>query len=595
MKKNTTFRTVLTLLAIFLLGISQTVAQNYEKTFSFEFLTEYIQIERNGGVDCIIVDDIIYNNSFWGDYGSKPALPYIHYTILLPDDYKVKGFTFSKDDTWTADNIILRPIPSVFPISVSESADDENNPITYPITTYPAEIILIDENISYGYRTAKILINPFTYYAESQKLELATSLSLTVTIEPIDKENTWIPPKKPQEIKRDVYNLEDIDKGLENWTKEANNLLPLFEEGKVWECYGVNQSISPEYRHSYPVTTYTVKGDTIIEDVSYKKLYVKTVYENGDTEEGVYPVEGNAPNTYGYDFTLKNGDFIPINRFSQKMGYQVVDAKDTILNDGIKRRCLMLEYLVYVIEEGEKVDSIIMGHDIWVEGIGSLKSGITMDDPMRAGSTTYTLKNVKIGNQCIYQKTTGNENPNTPVINNAYITPESPSVDDEVIFNVALGTFPGNVSYYQKLDSIVGRTIYVGSTFYGYSTVTMLPVTYDLSLGKLEEGEYTLIHTIKAMPTDIENTYTYNFNVKGANQIESIVKGEHLHANGSIILCTSPNAVKLDVYTMDAVKVGEASFINGEAVVKVNKTPATYLYIVTYPDGRRESGKVVVK
>jgi hypothetical protein len=46
---------------------------------------------------------------------------------------------------------------------------------------------------------------------------------------------------------------------------------------------------------------------------------------------------------------------------------------------------------------------------------------------------------------------------------------------------------------------------------------------------------------------------------------------------------------------MDAIKVGETSFINGEAVVKVNKIPATYLYIVTYPDGRRESGKVVVK
>ena len=63
----------------------------------------------------------------------------------------------------------------------------------------------------------------------------------------------------------------------------------------------------------------------------------------------------------------------------------------------------------------------------------------------------------------------------------------------------------------------------------------------------------------------------------------------------SIITCSSPTAVKLEVYTMDAVKVGEAAFANGKATVKVRKTPATYLYIVTYPDGRRESGKVVVK
>jgi hypothetical protein len=46
---------------------------------------------------------------------------------------------------------------------------------------------------------------------------------------------------------------------------------------------------------------------------------------------------------------------------------------------------------------------------------------------------------------------------------------------------------------------------------------------------------------------------------------------------------------------MDAIKVGEADFANGEALVKVGKAPATYLYIVTYPDGQRESGKVVVK
>lgn len=64
---------------------------------------------------------------------------------------------------------------------------------------------------------------------------------------------------------------------------------------------------------------------------------------------------------------------------------------------------------------------------------------------------------------------------------------------------------------------------------------------------------------------------------------------------GQTLLCTSPTAVKLEVYTMDAVKVGEADFANGEATVKVGKVPATYLYIVTYPDGRRESGKVVVK
>ena len=75
----------------------------------------------------------------------------------------------------------------------------------------------------------------------------------------------------------------------------------------------------------------------------------------------------------------------------------------------------------------------------------------------------------------------------------------------------------------------------------------------------------------------------------------STSKNVRIRSIGQTLLCTSPDAVKLEVYTMDAVKVGEAAFANGEATVKVGNIPATYLYIVTYPDGRRESGKVVVK
>ena len=84
----------------------------------------------------------------------------------------------------------------------------------------------------------------------------------------------------------------------------------------------------------------------------------------------------------------------------------------------------------------------------------------------------------------------------------------------------------------------------------------------------------------------------------GADAIKQIIKEQEsaqVHPIGQTLLCTSPTAIKLEVYTMDAIKVGEAGFENGEASVKVDKVPATYLYIVTYPDGRRESGKVVVK
>ena len=97
--------------------------------------------------------------------------------------------------------------------------------------------------------------------------------------------------------------------------------------------------------------------------------------------------------------------------------------------------------------------------------------------------------------------------------------------------------------------------------------------------------------------TDLTSYKTDDCAISGANAIREcgISKKTMIQTIGQTLTCTSPHATKLEVYTMDGLKVGEASFINGEAVVKVNKTPATYLYIVTYPDGRRESGKVVVK
>lgn len=67
-----------------------------------------------------------------------------------------------------------------------------------------------------------------------------------------------------------------------------------------------------------------------------------------------------------------------------------------------------------------------------------------------------------------------------------------------------------------------------------------------------------------------------------------------VEASGSLFHCYAPDAVKLEVYTMDATKVGEARFADGAATVKVDRTPAAYLYIVTCPDGRRESGKVMI-
>ena len=108
---------------------------------------------------------------------------------------------------------------------------------------------------------------------------------------------------------------------------------------------------------------------------------------------------------------------------------------------------------------------------------------------------------------------------------------------------------------------------------------------YHVTLAEQNDVSLYREYMMKARPVKREVT-----NIK--TPLEQSIQ---LNVSGSTIFCTSPNAVKLEIYTMDAVKVGESSFTYGEATVKVNKNSATYFYIVTYPNGQRTSGKVVVK
>lgn len=65
--------------------------------------------------------------------------------------------------------------------------------------------------------------------------------------------------------------------------------------------------------------------------------------------------------------------------------------------------------------------------------------------------------------------------------------------------------------------------------------------------------------------------------------------------DGNIISYISTEAVMLEVYTPEAVKMGVARFRNGKAAVKVAGTPGVYLYVVTNKDKGRTTGKVTVK
>ena len=179
------------------------------------------------------------------------------------------------------------------------------------------------------------------------------------------------------------------------------------------------------------------------------------------------------------------------------------------------------------------------------------------------------------------------------------------NVNEEENSLYPLITYPTDVIYHKEwIQSGYKAARFLINPFTYHANTQKLGIATSVSLNitiepvdedeKIEGPKYP--ESIKSQvynPEDIDME-TENWTIKNVRQL-GISQQIHLQIVNHLFTCISPNATKLEVYTMDAIKVGEAGFANGEASVTVRKTPATYLYIVTYPDGRRESGKVVVK
>ena len=76
-----------------MLGSMGAIAQTYERTFSFKFVKENMTVTENEN-GCFVKPDRLVHLWSYNDDEHKPALPYIRYEILLPDNFQVKSFSF---------------------------------------------------------------------------------------------------------------------------------------------------------------------------------------------------------------------------------------------------------------------------------------------------------------------------------------------------------------------------------------------------------------------------------------------------------------------------------------------------------------------
>ena len=174
-------------------------------------------------------------------------------------------------------------------------------------------------------------------------------------------------------------------------------------DGKEWR---IMTRISGGAEEDYLDGRYTrtvrmwIEGDTIVDDVACKKLYkhTKPLWDGGkeQLEVGYCRQDGEKYYQNGelmFDFSLQVGDaFVP-----QKGDQLTVMAiGDTILTDGVSRKCLLMV-------EDMNAEVTPYNSDYWVEGLGSLRMGIYTNDFSSAG-LVKTLQSCSYGEKIIYSR-----------------------------------------------------------------------------------------------------------------------------------------------------------------------------------------------
>ncbi len=603
-----------------MLGSMGAIAQTYERTFFLEFAPESFPVKKgHDGLDYIQPDTSLYNCTFENDT-SKPELPCINYKILLPDNYKIKKVShFAKEEFYYDEGVVLRPNSNEIPASTTSG--DENKGITYPYAIHPAKAICTSEEVVDGYRIGNFSIMPFYYAVEYKLLTLSMIFKLTIIVEPVEEAEKIEHKKEIEEsLKSLIYNNEDIGKNTDNWTKIENpstqctvGNIPINGWNKIEYRYTKDWNIrfaAPQTLMETAQVGILVNADSIHNGTTYQVIERK---KNGNvTDSLLYRQEGNRVYRYSetekkdvllFDFGLNEGD-----DFIAPGGevWTVDEIRQTAeYNDWMEKKMVM---------KGKEDGTV---KDVWLEHVGSLYTGILTYDDLGGSSSLPQLVYCRQGDTDPWLFDV-----NTEHFKIVYFHPLRGGDDKE--YNFVQSLFPEELAYFNQgggeylYANFEGNTLHVygkmGVGCYRYpmecriiGNEILLEVNnmhygdlndcgygfyVDIRIPQIKVGDYIVKYETIDYPKEVL-ILTSSPSVIG--HTPTMRRGANMSANGSSLLCTSPTAVKLEVYTLDAIKVGEARFTNGEATVTVDKVPATYLYIVTYPDGRRESGKVMMK
>ena len=213
--------------------------------------------------------------------------------------------------------------------------------------------------------------------------------------------NAYVPIYDPINFYRNGELLWGIPYDMHS--KLAANEQDLDVDGKKWHIRTQVPYIDDRYTNDVFMW---IEGDTIVEDIRYKKLYKQTrnVKDSsmGTIEVGYCRQEGDKYYQDGklmFDFGLGEGDMFATSTENEEAGffYTVVSIGDTLLLDGLPRK--------YMVIAPSYEGMIKSNHtDIWIEGIGSLSMGIFENDFYYMAGLKKELQSCSYNDIYIYKK-----------------------------------------------------------------------------------------------------------------------------------------------------------------------------------------------
>ena len=166
---------------------------------------------------------------------------------------------------------------------------------------------------------------------------------------------------------------------MTSWAQD--NMLPTVVDGRIWNVVSIHPTEPPESDSIPPgyyqdikgrwgigfLYTYMLRGDTIMNDVAYKKLYLDDRFVSGLREEDGRVYERyweDVPEQLIFDFYLQPGEIFK-DEVDDMYQMEVKQVREVDV-DGKSRKCMDM----WAHMEGmEIVDGLV---DYWIEGIGCM-------------------------------------------------------------------------------------------------------------------------------------------------------------------------------------------------------------------------------